>query len=46
MCFGHGKINPEYSITYNKTVALRPDAIHMGAVKFSNQEVFKKLPPQ
>jgi len=45
-CFGHRKIHPEYSITYDKRVALRPDAIHIGAVLFSNPEVLKKLPPQ
>jgi len=43
---GHGKIHPEYSITYNTRVALTPDAIHIGAILFSNPEVLKKLSPQ
>jgi len=44
--FGYGKIHPEYSITYDKRVALRPDAIHIGAVLFDNPDVLTKLPPQ
>lgn len=39
---GHGKIHPEYSITYNKRVALRPDAIHFGAVLFDNPDSLQK----
>jgi len=45
-CFGHGKIHSEYSITYDKRVALRPDATHIGAVLFNSPEVLEKLPPQ
>jgi hypothetical protein len=43
MCFGYGKINPGYSITYDNSVALRPDAIHIEAVIFSNPESLKKI---
>ena len=28
-CYGHGKLHPEYSITYDKRVALNKDAIHI-----------------
>jgi hypothetical protein len=45
-CFGHGKIHPEYSITYDKWVALRPDAIHIGAVLFNSPDLLQKLPVQ
>jgi len=45
-CFGHGKIHPEYTITYDKKVALRPDAIHIGAVLFENKDVLRKQPVQ
>jgi hypothetical protein len=45
-CFGHRMIHLKYSITYDKRVALQPDAIHIGVVLFSNPEVLKKLPPQ
>jgi len=45
-CIGHGKIHPEYTITYDKRVVIRPDAIHIGAVLFNNPDVLKKLPQQ
>jgi len=43
-CFGHNKIHLEYTITYNKRVALRLDAIHIGAVLFQNKDLLRKLP--
>lgn len=43
-CFGHGKIHLEYTITYSAKVALRPDAIHIGAVLFQNPDVLRKFP--
>jgi hypothetical protein len=43
-CLGHGKMHPEYTITYDKRVVLRPDAIHIGAVLFQNTDIIKKLP--
>jgi hypothetical protein len=45
-CFGHGKIHSEYSITYDKRVAFRADAIHIEEVLFNNPDLLKKLPPQ
>jgi len=45
-CFGHGKIHPEYAITYDKKIALRPDAMHIGSSLFNTPDVLKKLPPQ
>jgi hypothetical protein len=37
--FGHGKMYPEYFITYGKTVALGLDAIHIGAVIFNYTDI-------
>lgn len=45
-CFGHGQIHSEYSITYDKRVALRPDAIHIGVALLNNPGLLQKLPPQ
>jgi len=39
-------IYPEYSITYNKMVELRPDAIHIGAAVFKNPDLLQILPAQ
>jgi hypothetical protein len=44
--FGHGGIDSEYSISYEKRVALRPNAIHIGAVLFNNLDLLQTLPPQ
>jgi len=43
-CFGHEKLRPDYEISYDKRVALRPDAIHIGSVISRNPEIAKKLP--
>jgi hypothetical protein len=43
-CFGHEKFHLEYTITYDMRVALRPEAIHIGAVLFQNTDIFKKSP--
>jgi len=42
--FNQGKIHPEYSITYDKWVALSDKAIHIGAVVMSNPSIAQKLP--
>jgi hypothetical protein len=42
--YNHGKIHPEYSITYDKRVALNDKAIHIGAVVASNPSIASKLP--
>ena len=43
-CYNHGKIHPEYSITYDKRIALSDKAIHIGAIVASNPSIYKKLP--
>jgi len=43
-CYNHGKIHPEYSITYDKRVALNEKAIHIGAIVQSNRSLLDKLP--
>jgi len=43
-CYNHGKIHPEYSITYDKRVALNNRAIHIGAIVMSNPSIAQKLP--
>jgi len=43
-CYNHGKIHPEYSITYDKRIALNEKAIHIGAVVHSNPTIASKLP--
>jgi len=43
-CYNHGKIHPEYSITYDKRIALNEKAIHIGAVVQSNPVIANKLP--
>jgi len=43
-CYNHGKIHPEYSITYDKRIALNDKAIHIGAIVMSNPSVAAKLP--
>jgi hypothetical protein len=42
-CYNHGKIHPEYSITYDKRIALNEKAIHIGAIVMSNPSVAAKL---
>jgi len=43
-CFGHEKIRPDYEISYDRRVALRPDAINIGSIISRNPEIAKKLP--
>ena len=43
-CYGHGKLHPEYSITYDKQVALDKDAIHIGALAQSSPSMLERLP--
>jgi hypothetical protein len=43
-CYNHGKIHPEYSITYDKRVALNEKAIHIGAFVMNNPMIAAKLP--
>jgi hypothetical protein len=43
-CYIHGKIHPEYSITYDKRIALNEKAIHIGAIVMNNPSVAAKLP--
>jgi len=43
-CFGHEKLRPDYEISYDKRVALRPDAINIGSIISRNPEIAKKLP--
>jgi len=45
-CYGHGKIHPVYSITYQRRVSLTDKAIHIGAVVMNNPSILQKLPPQ
>jgi len=43
-CFEHGIIHPEYEIRFDKRLALRLDAINIGAVILDNPEVLEELP--
>ena len=43
-CYNHGKIYPEYSIMYDKRIALHDKAIHIGAIVMRNPSVAQKLP--
>jgi len=43
-CYGHGTIHPEYSITYDKRVALDKDAIHIGALVQNLSSMLERLP--
>jgi len=45
-CFGHGKIHPEYSVTYDRRVALNKDAIHIGSLVQSTPSMLDRLPKQ
>jgi len=45
-CYGHEKIHPEYSITYDKKVALNKDAIHIGSLVQSTPSMLDQLPKQ
>lgn len=43
-CFGHGKLHPEYSVTYDRRVALNKDAIHIGSLVQSTPYMLDHLP--
>jgi len=43
-CFRHGLLHPEYEITYDGKVALKPNAIDMGAIIVDNSSIIHKLP--
>ena len=43
-CCNHGKVHPEYSITYDKTSVLRDKPLHISAIVMSNPSVAQKLP--
>ena len=43
-CYNHGKIHPEYVITYDKRVALNEKAIHIGAIVQTNRAILDRLP--
>jgi len=45
-CYGHEKLHLEYSITYDKRVALNKDAIHIGALVESTPSMLERLPKQ
>jgi len=45
-CYGHEKIHPEYSITYDKRVALNKNAIHIGALVQNSPSMLERLPKQ
>jgi len=42
-CYNRGKIHPEYSITYDKRVALNDKAIHIGVVAMSNPSIAQSV---
>jgi len=42
--YNHGKIHPEYSITYDKRIVLNDEVIHIGAIVMSNPSIAQKLP--
>jgi hypothetical protein len=43
-CYNHGRVHPEYSITYDKRIALSDKAIHIRAIVMSNPSIAAKLP--
>ena len=43
-CYNHGKIDPEYAITYDKRTAINDNAIPTGAIVMSNPSVAQKIP--
>jgi hypothetical protein len=45
-CYGHDKLQPEYSITYDKRVPLNKDAIHIGSLVQSTPSLLDRLPKQ
>jgi len=45
-CYGHEKIHPEHSITYDKRVLLNKDAIRIGSLVQSTPSMLYRLPKQ
>jgi hypothetical protein len=43
-CYNHGKMHPEYSITYNRRIALNNQTIHIGAIVMRTPSIARKLP--
>lgn len=43
-CYSHNKLHPKYSITYDKSVALINDAIHIGSLVRSTRSMLQRLP--
>jgi len=43
-CFRHRLLHPKYEITYDRKVAIKPDAINIGAVIFDSPSLSEKLP--
>jgi hypothetical protein len=43
-CFSHGKIHPEFSITYDKSISLSDKPIHIETIVMSNPTIAQKLP--
>jgi hypothetical protein len=43
-CFGYSKLRPDYEISYDKRIALRPDAVNIGTIIHRNPEIARKLP--
>jgi len=43
-CFGHNHIGPDHEITYDRRVALRPDAINIGDIVCNSPTLIEKLP--
>jgi len=44
--YGHKNIHPEYSVTYDRRVALNNDAIHIGALVQNTPSMLQQLPKQ
>jgi hypothetical protein len=43
-CYNHGTIHPEHSIMYDRRIALRDKAVHIGVIVMSNPSIASKLP--
>jgi len=43
-CLGHSLLHPEYTISFDRKVALKPNTINIGAIIFDNPSVLDKLP--
>jgi len=43
-CLGHALLHPEYKITYDKRVALKPNMINIGGMIFNDTSILQNLP--